>query len=132
LNPRPRRLRQAHATSKRAAAIAGPAGARGAAGAVAAAARELRPVEIVGVFEAQREAAEAELAVLRQEVCRAAALQPWARRPTPLLKVPRPSRTARDLPLNSAPPPLDPLTHPSPLNRRARWRGSCATPRTWQ
>jgi len=54
--------------TKRDAGISGPLAARNAAGAVAAAARELRPVEIVGIYEMQREAAEGELAVLRQEV----------------------------------------------------------------
>ncbi len=38
-------------------------------GAVAAAARELRPVEIVGVYEQQRETLEYELAVAKKEVC---------------------------------------------------------------
>ncbi len=52
--------------AKRDAAL--PPTARAGAGAVAAAARELRPAEIVGVYEAQREATEAELAVLKQEV----------------------------------------------------------------
>lgn len=65
---RPLRLRQAHAATKRDALIHGTAAARSAAAAAAAAARELRPVDIVGVYEAQREAAEAELAILRQEV----------------------------------------------------------------
>lgn len=41
---------------------------KSAAGAVAAAARELRPVEIVGVYEAQRETLEGELAAAKAEV----------------------------------------------------------------
>ncbi|KIY91332.1 hypothetical protein MNEG_16632, partial [Monoraphidium neglectum] len=65
------RLRQAHAATKRdaavAAAAAGGVAGRGAAGAVAAAARELRPVEIVGIYETQREALERDLSVLKQE-----------------------------------------------------------------
>jgi hypothetical protein len=44
------------------------ASGRGAAGAVAAAARELRPVEIVGVYEQQREALELDASRLRAEV----------------------------------------------------------------
>lgn len=54
--------------TKRGALVNGTAAARSASAAVAAAATELRPVDIVGVYEAQREAAEAELALLRQEV----------------------------------------------------------------
>ena len=38
-------------------------------GAVSAAARELRPVEIVGLYETQRVALEAELAACKAEVC---------------------------------------------------------------
>ncbi len=52
----------------------GGKGAANAAGAMAAAARELRPVEIVGLYETRREAAEQELAAWRAEVrhsCRA-------------------------------------------------------------
>jgi hypothetical protein len=56
------RLRQAYAASKSRQGAA--------AGAVAAAARELRPVEIVGLYEAQREALEGETAGLRAEVGR--------------------------------------------------------------
>lgn len=43
---------------------------RGAAGAVAAAARELRPVELVGLYEVQKEALEKELAASKAEVRR--------------------------------------------------------------
>ncbi|PNH02559.1 hypothetical protein TSOC_011452 [Tetrabaena socialis] len=47
----------------------GQGGANGkAAGALAAAARELRPVEIVGLYEARREAADQELAACRAEI----------------------------------------------------------------
>jgi hypothetical protein len=47
----------------------GAAGRRSnAAGAVAAAARELRPVELVGIYEGQKEALEKELAAARAEV----------------------------------------------------------------
>jgi hypothetical protein len=70
------RLRQAYAASKsRAAAAAGCT----AAGALAVAARELRPAEIVGLYEQQREALEAEAAGLRAEVgrCRLGAAA-WA------------------------------------------------------
>lgn len=44
-----------------------------AAGAVAAAARELRPVELVGIYEGQKEALEKELAAARAEVSYVAA-----------------------------------------------------------
>lgn len=52
---------------------AGGAAARrsNAAGAVAAAARELRPVELVGIYEGQKEALEKELAAAKAEVSRA-------------------------------------------------------------
>jgi hypothetical protein len=56
------RLKSAFAAHKAEAA------GRGAAGAVAAAARELRPVEIVGVYEQQREGLELEASRLRAEV----------------------------------------------------------------
>lgn len=49
---------------------AGAGGRRGsnAAGAVAAAARELRPIELVGIYEGQKEALEKELAAAKAEV----------------------------------------------------------------
>ncbi len=47
---------------------AAAAARRGAAGAVAAAARELRPVELVGIYESQKEAMEKELAAAKAEV----------------------------------------------------------------
>jgi hypothetical protein len=82
------RIRQAYASSAKrpagnpaALAAAGPAGLglggqlelapavrRAAAGAVAAAARELRPIELVGIYEGQREAVERELAAAKAEV----------------------------------------------------------------
>lgn len=74
------RIRQAYAsTVKRPApagllggleANGGVAGAarRAAAGAIAAAARELRPVELVGIYEGQKEALERELAAAKAEV----------------------------------------------------------------
>ena len=43
-------------------------GGRAAAGAVGAAAREMRAVEIVGLYEAQREGLEAELSAAKAEV----------------------------------------------------------------
>lgn len=75
------RIRQAFAQSKRPTATT-PAGLglaalgngsdvssrRAAAGAVAAAARELRPVELVGIYESQKEAMEKELAAAKAEV----------------------------------------------------------------
>jgi hypothetical protein len=45
-----------------------PAARRAAAGAVAAAARELRPIELVGIYEGQKEAVERELAAAKAEV----------------------------------------------------------------
>jgi hypothetical protein len=45
-----------------------PAARRAAAGAVAAAARELRPIELVGLYETQKEAVERELAAAKAEV----------------------------------------------------------------
>lgn len=74
------RIRQAHAQSKRPTAttpaglgLAALAGSdvtarRAAAGAVAAAARELRPVELVGIYESQKEVMEKELAAAKAEV----------------------------------------------------------------
>ncbi len=47
-----------YVTTHSASGCTGEAGSRGAAGAVAAACRELRPIEIVGIYETQREAAE--------------------------------------------------------------------------
>jgi hypothetical protein len=48
-----------------------PAARRAAAGAVAAAARELRPIELVGIYEGQKEAVERELAAAKAEVRKA-------------------------------------------------------------
>jgi hypothetical protein len=45
-----------------------PAARRAAAGAVAAAARELRPIELVGLYETQKEVVERELAAAKAEV----------------------------------------------------------------
>ncbi|KAA6411758.1 MAG: hypothetical protein FRX49_13801 [Trebouxia sp. A1-2] len=56
------RLKRAFLTNK------GEGSSRGQAGAVAAAARELRPVEIVGLYEEQKDRMESELAMLRAEV----------------------------------------------------------------
>ncbi|BDA41633.1 hypothetical protein COCOBI_02-4140 [Coccomyxa sp. Obi] len=63
--------RDADAHSRIKAALASHKGdgrAKSAAGAVSAAVREMRPLEIVGVYESQREALEMELAVLRAEM----------------------------------------------------------------
>jgi hypothetical protein len=52
-----------------------PAARRAAAGAVAAAARELRPVELVGLYETQKEEVERELAAAKAEVSRLSCIQ---------------------------------------------------------
>ncbi|KAL3157009.1 hypothetical protein ABBQ38_001262 [Trebouxia sp. C0009 RCD-2024] len=64
-----RRDAEAYARLKRAfLSNKGDGSSRGQAGAVAAAARELRPVEIVGLYEEQKDSMESELAMLRAEV----------------------------------------------------------------
>lgn len=60
--------REREAALGAAGAAGGVAFGRGAAGAVSAAVREMRPVEIVGLYEVQREGLDAELAAAKSEV----------------------------------------------------------------
>eukprot|EP00775_Hariotina_reticulata_P013264 gene13264-13394_t len=60
------RIRQAYASSRRS-GLAAVGAQRAAAGAVAAAARELRPIELVGLYESQKEVLEQEAATAKAE-----------------------------------------------------------------